>query len=284
MSCLRQPFCDLPFSKFSLKRPAYSDCVEKGEELVEFRIVSRGSRNGDIEGLDRWFSYRYSMFPHFLQFSLEADRGVEWKTVKVQSGHEEVTFTMSDKPRTVTFNPGNDIPVPRKNFYVFSNYFDDFDHSILVYGTSRQVEANHTLAVRYQTVLADAFTEILPPVKKDCEVTAAELASSDIILLGGVADNRLTGQLAEKAGMSLGKDMFVWKGKTYAAPDDGVIVTLPNPYNPARMAYFIIANSALQLWQMTKRNPSVPSWGVFKGEKVVEKGYHPVEGMQIAVE
>jgi len=216
--------------------------------------------------------------------ALETDHGVEWKTVKVQSGHEELTFAISDKPRTVTFNPGNDIPVPRKNFYVFSNYFDDFDHSILVYGTSRQVEANHTLALRYQTVLADAFTEILPPLRKDCEVSAAELASCDLILLGGVADNRLTGQIAEKAGLSLGKDMFVWKGKTYGAPDDGVIVTLPNPYNPARVAYFIIANSALQLWQMTRRNPSVPSWGVFKGEKVVEKGYHPVEGMQIVTE
>jgi len=47
------------------------------------------------------------------------------------------------------------------------------------------------------------------------------------------------------------------------------------------VVYLVIANSALQLYQMTKVYQPVPSWALFKGERVVEKGYHPKEGFEI---
>ena len=51
------------------------------------------------------------------------------------------------------------------------------------------------------------------------------------------------------------------------------------------MLYLITANSALQLHQMTKSYArDLPSWAVFKGEKVVDRGYHPVERFSLAVD
>lgn len=40
-----------------------------------------------------------------------------------------------------------------------------------------------------QTALADAFTESLTPVRKDCELGPADLAQEDLILPGGPGDN-----------------------------------------------------------------------------------------------
>ena len=112
-------------------------------------------------------------------------------------------------------------------------------------------------------------------------MSGADLAAHDLIVLGGAADNSVTGRLAERLGLTLGKNMFRWNGKTYADPDDGLFVAFPNPFNPARVVYVFAGNSALQMYHMTKRFMPLPSWGVFKGENVVERGYHPVRGLEI---
>jgi general secretion pathway protein L len=43
-----------------------------------------------------------------------------------------------------------------------------------VYGTTRQVEANHTAALRFQTVLAEQFTEVFSPLRQDAEKLSRE--------------------------------------------------------------------------------------------------------------
>jgi len=55
-------------------------------------------------------------------------------------------------------------------------------------------------------------------------------------------------------------------------------LVLPNPYNPDRVLYLIVANSAMQLYQMTRTyERGLPAWAVYKGAEVVASGYHPVE-------
>jgi hypothetical protein len=77
------------------------------------------------------------------------------------------------------------------------------------------------------------------------------------------------------------KNTFTWKGAQYTNADDGLFVAMPNPYNAKRTVYLFAGNSALQLYQMTKRYQPLPSWAVFKGE--CEKGYLEVEGLSVSV-
>jgi hypothetical protein len=207
----------------------------------------------------------------------------KWEKIEVKNAQESVSFTFKEKPTAVTFNAGNDIPVPQENFYTFSNYFDDFHHTIFVYGTSRQIEANHTLTLRYRDLLANRYTEILPQVKKDSEVSEEELASHDLFILGGIADNGLMKRIVKDLGLSVGKNFFRWQGKTYGAADDGLFAAFPNPFNPKKTVYLVIANSALQLYQMTKHYEKMPSWALFKKDEIVKQGYHPVKNLQLAI-
>lgn len=221
---------------------------------------------------------------HFITtVEVETAKGKKWERVEVSKAGQSFDFTFQEKPARVVFNVGNDIPVPYKNFYTFSNHYDDFHHTIYVYGTSRQIEANHTLTLRYRETLADRYTEILPPLKKDSEVSGEELASHDLFVLGGIEDNGLMKRLVKKLGMTVGKNFFQWRGQTYGDPDDGLFVVYPNPYNPKKVVYLVIGNSALQLYEMTKSYNRLPSWAIFKGEEIEKKGYHPKEEFEVGV-
>jgi hypothetical protein len=215
--------------------------------------------------------------PHFRFWTtvrLDTEKQSIWKLIEVKAERQTFEFILAEKPGQLIFNAGNDIPVERDRFYTFSNFNDKFASTRVVYGTCREIEAFHTLGLRFCTVLADAFSEILPPLHKDSEITQQLLADSDLILLGGSADNLLTREVAEKLGLKLGKNWFSWNGQVYGQENDGLVVVYPSPYNPQRMVTLIIANSALQLFQMTKAYQPLPSWTLFRGEKIVEKGYH----------
>lgn len=191
------------------------------------------------------------------------------------NGQESVfSFTVKDKPSSVLFNYGNDVPMQKPAYYTFSNFSDDFATSLIVYGTSKEIEANHTLALRFQKMAADKFTEILIPVRKDCEITDAELAANDITVLGNPAENSLMKRMTEKLNIKAGKDMFIWNGRVFGNSDDGLYAAFPNPYNTAKTVYLFIPNSALQLYHMTKNLYRMPSWAIFKKDQIVDKGYH----------
>jgi hypothetical protein len=266
-----EPFIMQWLERKTLPQIALQSAVEKTEEGWKLNLHIR--QTGDLY--------------HFVTtLTVVTEKEEKWEKVEVKNLEESFSFNFKEKPLSVTFNAGNDIPVPQENFYTFSNYFDDFHHAIFVYGTSRQIEANHTLTLRYRDLLADQFTEILPPVKKDSEVSEEELASHDVFVLGGTADNGLMERMVKKSGLSVGvgKNFFQWQGKTYGAADDGLFAAFPNPFNPQKTVYLVIANSALQLYRMTKQYNSLPSWALFKGEGIVKQGYHPVKNFNLTID
>lgn len=87
-----------------------------------------------------------------------------------------------------------------------------------------------------QTALADAFTESLTPVRKDCELEPADLAQGNLILPGGPGDNSLADSLARMLAPGIARGLFRWQGAICADPDDGLFIALPNPWNPSRLS------------------------------------------------
>ena len=206
-----------------------------------------------------------------VKIETEKDQIVELVEIKPET--KSVTINTKNKPVNVQFNIGNDIPLDRRNYYTFSNFYDDFSKCMIVYGTTQQIEANHTLSLRFARLAGDRFTEVLLPVKKDSELDEKELAEKDLLLLGGCADNSLTAKVASLIGFECGKNYFKWRGKTFGNIDDGIFIAAPNPFNAKQTVYLFYSNSALQLYMMTKTLPRLPSYAIFKGDQVIEKGY-----------
>jgi len=212
-------------------------------------------------------------YDFYTTVSIKTEKGNVVKLIEVPEGKSSVIINVKDKPLQVTFNTGNDVPVERENFYTFLNFYDDFSSSQIIYGTGKQIEANHTLALRFAKTAADRFTEILLPVVKDCETNEAELKEHDLIVLGGIADNSLMKKISAQIGFEAGDGFFKWRGKTYNDSDDGIFMAIPNPFNNKHAAYLFYSNSSLQLYMMTKTLPRIPSFAIFKADQIVEKGY-----------
>ncbi len=206
-----------------------------------------------------------------------------WKKIDIKEARQEWNWQVDEKPLEIVLNPGRDFPVRHDRYYTFTNFYEDWSRTLIVYGSARQIEANHTLALRLAKAAADRITESLPPVRKDCEFDLADFSEHDIILLGGAADNRWVREIAPVCGLNLGNGVFTWQGKSHTSTNEGLAVVLPNPHNPRRMVTLIAANSALQLYQMTKALPRFPQWALFRDDQVVDRGYHDT-GVQTNME
>jgi hypothetical protein len=188
-----------------------------------------------------------------------------------------------EKPRRVVFDALSDIPVMTDRYHTFGSFAEEFHRTLIVYGTARQAEANHTLALRFQAVLADAFSEILPPVRKDSEVSEAELSSHDLFVLGDVADNTLLARLAPELPVTLGPGYFRFQDTLHSGAHDGLYLALPSPFGEKLVLHVVLANSPQQLFEMTKTYRSgLPAFAVFKGEKVISEGHFGVERFSLA--
>lgn len=219
---------------------------------------------------------------HFLvTAALQTEKETIHRLIEVDGASTSVSISVVDKPLSLTVNSGADVPTERENYFTFSNFSDDFSTTAIVYGTSRQTEANHTLALKFQKMAADRFTESLLPLYKDTEISDAELASRDLVVLGSPADNELAKRIAEKLSLQSGGNWFAWKGTVYGASDDGLFIAAPNPFNPSKAVYWFIGNSILQQYAMTKTLPRIPSWAVFKKDAIVEKGYRPAPAAEL---
>ncbi|MBI5534300.1 MAG: hypothetical protein HY898_16365 [Deltaproteobacteria bacterium] len=225
--------------------------------------------------------------PWYLLTSVAIDTGDKrlLKPFELSGAASTFELTVPVKPDRVVFNPSVDFPVPNDRFSSWANLADDFHHALIVYGTSRQIEANHTLALRWQSAIADAYTEILLPVVKDCEVTPEQLATRDLLVIGEAEDNSLLARVGTKVPVEMGRNWFRWQGRTYASSDDGLFAALPSPWNAKRTLYLFVSNSALQLHQMTKSYvPTLPGWAIYKGDEIKQQGQHAPERFSFLID
>jgi hypothetical protein len=197
------------------------------------------------------------------------------RSMRIDGPSSREIFTFDQRPTRVELNALNDVPVSNRSFYTWGNFIDDFHDTLIVYGTARQDEANHTLARRWQETVADAYVEILPPLVKDAELTAAQAASHDLMVLSTLDDHALLGRLEGSLPVRFAKNHFSWQGVEYADPEDGLVLVMPSPFDPGHVVYAVVANSALQLHRMTSGyRREIRSWAVFRGEEIVETGHH----------
>lgn len=203
--------------------------------------------------------------------------GVSFHPVTVNAEPQsKVVLKVKEKPLHAQFNASNDVPVVMESRFTMANVMDRFHDTIIAYGTSRQVEANQELAKRWSFNLAESSAEILIPVKKDSEICDNCLKNKDVIVMGSPEDNSLMARLAEegKLPVKFGKNLFKYQGKTFNRPDDGMVLVLPSPYNKDKILYLFIANSELQLHDMTRSySRGMAVWNLFRGERLVESGY-----------
>jgi hypothetical protein len=246
----------------------------KSTDIPELNIQSDLKQNGDTWQINLTVNQPNKPFHFYTSLKIDSETKSKFEVIEVSGKQFDISFTCTEKPQRLTFNALRDVLLHYDDYYTWANYFDDFHRAKIVYGTKRQIEANHTLALRFNTTLADRYTEELKPVVKDGEMTPEDMSEYDLIVIGSPEENSFMQQLVKILDLRVKKNMFTWLEKDYTRSDQGFFAAFPNPYNPERAVYLYSANSALQLYHMTHDRYSMPSWAIFENDKVVDKGYH----------
>jgi len=225
-----------------------------------------------------------SFYPFVSTVEIRTAKGSVLERVEVKEPEAAFMFKCAEQPTRIIFNAGGEIPVASASPSTLPNLLDEWERLLFVPGTSHQIEANRSLLTNFRDQVADTFTEVLPEIRPDAEVTEQDLKDRDLVLFGGIEENALLARLAEehKLPVEFGKGFFRFRGHTYGAPEDGIAFAIPSPWNPRRTVYVYSANTRLQLWQMTKAyQRGLPGWAIWRGAEVVSRGYHGDSRMSV---
>ena len=101
-------------------------------------------------------------------------------------------------------------------------------------------------------------------IKSDKDVTAEDIANSNLILWGDSESNSLIRKTLPELPIEWNKDKITVKNKTFASKDHGLICIYPNPLNPNK---YIVLNSSFTYREFAYLNnarqvPMLPDWAI----------------------
>jgi len=148
-------------------------------------------------------------------------------------------------------------------------------NAIIVYGTVTEAGANRYAAEQLQKHLLEWYESAIP-VRRDFEVTDAELRDRSLIFIGRPETNSALAAIAKSIGLSYDGGDFTIDGRQHASERDALALAATNPMNPRRMVLVLAGNSALETVRLTRgpdQTLADAQFAVFDFGKQVKSGF-----------
>ncbi len=102
------------------------------------------------------------------------------------------------------------------------------------------------------------------PIKDDTQITADDVAHSNLILWGDRSSNAVLKRITDKLPLKWTAEKLEFNGQTYDATNHALILIFPNPLNPNR---YIVLNSGVTFREQALLNnsdqtPKLPDWAI----------------------
>ena len=154
-----------------------------------------------------------------------------------------------------TLNP--DVRARRASgrFWSIDSCERQLEHSLIVFGTIAEADAQRHAALVLQRKLAARFANINVPIKADTEVTDSLLKSVHVLLIGRPATNRVTARFAKALPVDFGAASFTMAGESFAHPLTAVVAAGPNPLAADRSVVAFAGLSAEGTWTCIRQFP-----------------------------
>jgi hypothetical protein len=141
------------------------------------------------------------------------------------------------------FNPASAGKTPK-----IAGPIADFQNTpfLVVVGTSSKDSLmNKVIQQQLATMVGDwkGAQQFEPRVKKDVEVSEAEMTTYSMFLLGGPSENTVSKQVFAKIPFSITNDAITIDGTTFKVKDAILRAVYPNPFNTERYVAIVAATS-----------------------------------------
>jgi hypothetical protein len=115
---------------------------------------------------------------------------------------------------------------------------------MIVYGTVAEAGANRYAAEQWRQQFLGMF-ESEVPVRKDFEVSDAELATHDVLFIGRPETNSALAAWAKHIDLDYDGGVFKLSGADHASENEAIIWTATNPQDQKHMVMVAAGNSPL---------------------------------------
>ncbi len=282
-------------------RPQYADRLWKGWVLpasdADIWFVSGSAAYyQDLDSKDlskaiaaHWAEYRsrtISAPTAKQQFELETAKGALFlDQLRRNIGDDRFFKLMSDffaahKAQAVTAQSFLDAaavkfampPDPGGPMYTVTDLRERLASAMLVYGTQADAGANRYAAEQLQKRFYRAL-ETQVPIRKDFELTDADLRTHDVIFVGRPETNSALAAISGKLGFDSVDGLFRIAGREYASETQSLAFAATNPLDPHHMVLVLAGNSALETVLLTKAEFDEAQYSVFDAGKDIASGF-----------
>jgi hypothetical protein len=164
---------------------------------------------------------------------------------KAVSGEEFIAFTernRNKKDRTTW----SSVPSPDDPKFTVHSWAEDQERTVIVYGTTADVEANRESAEMMQRTIAKRGTNIIVPILSDVQANSSpdKITGKHVLLIGGPTTNQLANRWREIFPVKFGPASFEVRKESFAHPGSAVIAAGVSPLGIGESVVMIAGLSA----------------------------------------
>jgi hypothetical protein len=156
--------------------------------------------------------------------------------------------------------------------YLVSDIRQRLGSAMLVYGTMAEAGANRYAAEELRKHLYLTL-ETAVPIRKDFELTEADLRTHDVIFVGRPETNSALAASSDKLGLDSSGGLFRIAGLDHASETEALAFAAANPLDRHHMALVLAGNSPLQTVLLTKTDFSDAQYSIFDAGKEIASGF-----------
>jgi Phospholipase B len=156
--------------------------------------------------------------------------------------------------------------------YLVSDIHERLGSAMLVYGTMAEAGTNRHAAEELQKRLYREL-ETAVPIRKDFELTEADLRTHDVIFVGRPETNSALAAWGDKLGLDSSGGLFRIAGMDHASETEALAFAASNPLDGHHMALVLAGNSALETVLLTKAEFSEAQYAIFDAGKEIASGF-----------
>jgi hypothetical protein len=162
--------------------------------------------------------------------------------------------------------------------YVLTDLRQRFGTALIVYGTLAEAGANRYAAEELQRRFYQAL-ETAVPIRKDFELTEADLRTHDVVFVGRPETNSALASWQDKLGLDYSGAMFRIAGREHTSEYEALALAATNPLDSHHMVRVLAGNSALQTVLLsTKSEFDDTQYQIFDAGKEIASGFLPSSG------